>query len=174
MKGSRTRTNKHNQSTVVRSASRIRSKLTGFHAFVVIALVTIAGSVLLLTTHAAACNSATFSQGSSGQCVKNIQMILNGMKDYSASLPWPFTPIGGSYLTVDGSFGPKTKAQVMDFQLALDQVPVLAGMKVDGIVGPQTWRVMCTAAQSNFASASSTSNEKLAYVAAVYSGCRPF
>jgi peptidoglycan hydrolase-like protein with peptidoglycan-binding domain len=34
--------------------------------------------------------------------------------------------------SVDGKFGPKTEAAVIDFQVS-------NGIKVDGIVGPETW-----------------------------------
>ena len=61
-------------------------------------------------------SSGNLSQGSKGDDVKNLQQILNA---------------NGANLVVDGSFGPATKAAVEAYQRA-------HGLKVDGIVGPQT------------------------------------
>lgn len=59
----------------------------------------------------------TIRQGSSGSAVSTLQSLLNSH---------------GYHLTVDGKFGPATKAAVMAFQAA-------QGIGVDGIVGPITW-----------------------------------
>lgn len=56
-------------------------------------------------------------QGSRGHPVPALQYLLRAR---------------GHLLTVDGNFGPKTEAAVEGFQTA-DQI------KVDGVVGPQTW-----------------------------------
>jgi peptidoglycan hydrolase-like protein with peptidoglycan-binding domain len=56
-------------------------------------------------------------QGSVGENVRTVQYLLNAH---------------GSSLSVDGDFGPLTKAQVEQFQGN-------HGLSVDGIVGPQTW-----------------------------------
>ena len=56
-------------------------------------------------------------QGSIGDPVKQLQTMLNFL--------------GGSPLVVDGIFGPKTRARVVQFQLQ-------AGLVQDGIVGPLT------------------------------------
>ena len=55
--------------------------------------------------------------GSSGSWVKTLQEMLNS-KGYN--------------LAVDGIFGPKTKAAVKSYQKA-------HGLKVDGLVGDETW-----------------------------------
>ena len=63
---------------------------------------------------------ATYNQisyGSTGSDVKKLQELLN-QNDYN--------------LDVDGSFGPKTQAAVKDYQNK-------NGLKVDGIVGTNTW-----------------------------------
>jgi peptidoglycan hydrolase-like protein with peptidoglycan-binding domain len=54
--------------------------------------------------------------------VRELQFALNQYPYY----------VSGPYLTIDGDFGPKTRAGVIDFQRYF-------GLDVDGIVGPQTW-----------------------------------
>ena len=58
--------------------------------------------------------------GSCGDWVKTLQQILN---------------CNGYNLSVDGIFGPKTKAAVISYQRA-------NGLQVDGIVGPETWAAL--------------------------------
>ncbi|MFI0719770.1 peptidoglycan-binding protein [Streptomyces sp. NPDC021224] len=60
--------------------------------------------------------------GSSGAAVQQVQCEL----DYTVST---------SNLTRDGLFGNATKADVMKFQSC-------AGLAVDGVVGPNTWRAL--------------------------------
>lgn len=60
----------------------------------------------------------TVSEGSTGGWVNVLQEDLNSS--------------GGAGLTVDGIFGPQTKAAVENWQSE-------KGLIVDGIVGPQTW-----------------------------------
>ena len=59
-------------------------------------------------------------QGSSGDAVRAVQSQIHSRGD------------GANQITVDGSFGPVTTDAVRAFQ-------TLAGLPVDGIVGPQTW-----------------------------------
>ena len=61
-----------------------------------------------------------FRQGDTGPEVYAIQHLLRSH---------------GYNLTVDGIFGPETRQQVMNFQLA-------KGLSTDGIVGPQTWTAL--------------------------------
>lgn len=63
----------------------------------------------------------TLRRGSKGDPVREAQRILNA---WYPSLP---------ALAVDGDFGPKTEARVRYMQER-------AGLTVDGIVGPNTWR----------------------------------
>lgn len=60
----------------------------------------------------------TIKEGSSGEAVKRAQTALNAKGNYG--------------LVVDGVFGAKTKAAVIDFQTK-------NGLTADGIVGPKTW-----------------------------------
>lgn len=61
----------------------------------------------------------TIRRGSRGATVRKLQRMLN-------------ESMGTRILAVDGIFGPKTDAFVREFQYGLN-------LKVDGIVGPQTW-----------------------------------
>lgn len=63
----------------------------------------------------------TIRQGSKGQDVRDLQAHLKGVYSLYAG-----------HLVVDGDFGPKTKAAVMEFQRR-------SGLVADGIVGPLTW-----------------------------------
>lgn len=65
-------------------------------------------------------------QGSIGEDVRSIQYLLNSH---------------GSSLSVDGDFGPLTKAAVEQFQQS-------HGLGVDGIVGNQTWPALIVQVQS--------------------------
>ena len=58
----------------------------------------------------------TIKRGSKGKAVKILQIILGD-------------------LSVDGSFGPATKAAVLEFQRK-------SGLEADGIVGPKTWKAL--------------------------------
>jgi hypothetical protein len=63
----------------------------------------------------------TIQQGSNGQAVRDLQDHLKRV-----------FPAYAGHLVVDGAFGPKTKAAVMEFQRR-------SGLVADGIVGPKTW-----------------------------------
>jgi peptidoglycan hydrolase-like protein with peptidoglycan-binding domain len=60
-------------------------------------------------------------------CVKPIQIILNFAN--------------GAGLDTDGKFGPKTKAAVIAWQKKQKQTD--KSIRVDGVVGPQTWKTLC-------------------------------
>ena len=66
---------------------------------------------------------ATLQNGSSGTDVRHVQEMLNRLV--------PVSP----QLTVDGIFGPKTQARVIDFQKK-------NGLVADGIVGPLTTKAL--------------------------------
>jgi len=77
----------------------------------------------------------TVHRGSAGPAVRAVQDQINfrNLKD-------------GRTLTVDGLFGPKTEASVRAFQRAL--AAEVAGFRVDGVVGPQTWQALVSEALS--------------------------
>jgi peptidoglycan hydrolase-like protein with peptidoglycan-binding domain len=77
----------------------------------------------------------TVHRGSAGPAVRAVQDQINfrNLKD-------------GRTLAVDGLFGPKTEASVRAFQKAM--AAQVAGFRVDGIVGPQTWQALVSEALS--------------------------
>ena len=76
-----------------------------------------------------------FGYGSGGNCVADIQAMLN---DQVRRAPW----YGGSYLSVDGDFGGRTYGQVLYFQRVYH-------LGADGWVGPVTWGALCMAARAS-------------------------
>jgi hypothetical protein len=97
---------------------------------IVIVAVAAIGSYVLGIDHAATTCYGTpggFGEGSSGQCVADIQNLLN--YDLLASK---------THLTVDGDFGSLTQTAVK-----LEQKN--SGLTQDGIVGPKTWPHVCEA-----------------------------
>ncbi|MFM9701195.1 peptidoglycan-binding domain-containing protein, partial [Streptomyces europaeiscabiei] len=64
--------------------------------------------------------SGTLSEGSSGEAVRQLQIRVAG---------YPGT---GAQLSIDGQFGPATKAAVQRFQSAY-------GLAADGVAGPATF-----------------------------------
>lgn len=78
---------------------------------------------------AATCVQMYLAWGSSGQCVRYIQDMLNLEGNW---FKWPLW----NKLTVDGQFGPLTHNQVMAFQ-------GFNNITKDGIVGPITWNKLC-------------------------------
>jgi len=77
----------------------------------------------------------TVHRGSAGPAVRAVQDQINfrNLKD-------------GRTLTVDGLFGPKTETSVLAFQKAM--AAEVAGFRVDGIVGAQTWQALVSEALS--------------------------
>lgn len=73
-------------------------------------------------TWAALVKGNQVKQNSHGQAVRALQYLLNHRHGYAN-------------VNVDGDFGPITDARVREFQEAYD-------LKVDGIVGPQTWQAL--------------------------------
>ena len=108
------------------------------------------GAIVLTTSpaYATTCVQGNWTYGSSGRCVSDIQDLLNKEGGY---LWWA----NFSYLSVDGQFGPLTKAQVKAFQ-------AYTGNQQDGQVGPHTWSSLCSKA----AEVISAYNELGAYKAA--------
>jgi zinc D-Ala-D-Ala carboxypeptidase len=65
----------------------------------------------------------TVASGSRGAAVSQAQCELNAA----------YSQIRSDILTVDGDFGPATKATTRAFQSCV-------GIPADGVIGPQTWR----------------------------------
>lgn len=90
------------------------------------------GTALLVSSSAnTPCTKQTFStsKNSRNTCVGYIQHLTN----------WHPRVVAGSttYLTPDSSFGPKTKAAIIELQK-------FGGLTQDGIVGPNTWALLCS------------------------------
>lgn len=66
--------------------------------------------------------NATTRRGQSGAVVREVQCLINHRS-------------GGQPLSVDGIFGARTESWVVHFQ-------DVHGLRVDGIVGPQTWAAL--------------------------------
>ncbi len=91
------------------------------------ASVMIAGGAVMVSApsaDAATCYQSMWRINSRGTCVKYIQQLVNY---FGYTKP---------ALVVDGAFGPKTDAAVRTLQRWFV-------LRVDGIVGPQTWNVIC-------------------------------
>lgn len=115
---------------------------------------------------AASCKSYVYKKGGYGECVRNIQKILNG---HAAAFgrSWGCTkPQYPGYISADASFGPLTYNRVRSFQTQ-------SCIKSDGIVGAQTWAELCMYARSIEWNWPSTTNSymKSAITAGYNSGC---
>ncbi|HSW37764.1 MAG TPA: peptidoglycan-binding domain-containing protein [Candidatus Saccharimonadales bacterium] len=103
----------------------------------------IVGAYVFVRSHAATCvdyqygyNSAT-GHGSGGICVNYIQILANHKLPYIPTYPSPT-------LEVDGHYGPKTKDGILRIQKKW-------GLTQDGIVGPHTWKALCSSGTTGWA-----------------------
>lgn len=91
------------------------------------------------------CVGQTFSNGSSGHCVTDIQTIANYM-EHSGLTQCPF--VGGAQLTVNGTYDLNTVAQVHAVQewasCYAKQEGFTSNVPQDGTVGKNTWSELCT------------------------------
>lgn len=88
-----------------------------------------------LAADASGCVTETFSTADENTfeaCVDDEQVLLNDLHSANPGF-------ANQELTVDGQYGPKTASDVTSFQGA-------AGIKKDGITGPQTWNSLCSLA----------------------------
>jgi len=104
---------------------------------VVLAVGSIGAYILNRSGATGGCSSNTYSQGSSGACVAELQRLTNKCVAAKGA---------GAAISADGAFGPITKSAVIRCQQA-------SGIGADGIVGPQTWRVLDSYASAAPASA---------------------
>jgi len=126
----------------IHSLSRLNQK--GMAHFVVPGLVVLAiagiGTYVLVSSQAASLPKNPYScpsqpeigEGNTGKCVKRVQWFVNKFRKNTYN---------ESPIAVDGDFGPITKSAVEQFQSANK-------ISVDGIVGPQTWRMFNICATS--------------------------
>lgn len=88
------------------------------------------GAYVLTQSHATVCRDYVYRTGSSGTCVQRMQRLL---VDHH------------HVVTVDGQFGPKTRAAVIAVQQEYGQTQ-------DGIVGKHTWDALCSPPRNTLAS----------------------
>lgn len=121
------------------------------------------------------CTSYQYGYGGSGQCVKDIQTLLDS---YHVRLS--IGPIDNpTPIAIDGSFGKLTKARVQALQSAVYGAGAGYGQAInaDGIVGPLTWRKLCTLVNSGEGNYIYDYRDKAAYIdanCAKYSGAWRF
>lgn len=70
-----------------------------------------------------------------GNCTVSIPVLRYGMKSEAVRALQNLLILHGAIITVDGSFGPKTRAAVYAFQMEHE-------LTVDGSVGPLTWAAL--------------------------------
>ncbi|HSX33771.1 MAG TPA: peptidoglycan-binding protein [Candidatus Saccharimonadales bacterium] len=147
----------------------------------IVAVGVIGGIVMLRGSHAASlCSGQPLRSGSTVPCVKDLQALLDGVSQarrfsissaYGGVTRAKLSSDNQWYLNVDGSFGDGTNAAVKAFQRAYT-------IRIDGIVGPQTWLTLCTAATVNRLNTSSAGapipghNGGLAYKTAYAASCQ--
>ncbi|MBO8159460.1 peptidoglycan-binding protein [Thermosyntropha sp.] len=110
----------------------------------------LAVSLTLVIPNTAEAAQPVLKWGSVGETVKTLQQTLNS-KGYWCG-------------AVDGIFGKKTYNAVIKFQKD-------AGIKVDGIVGPQTWRALGKNSNTNYTQPSRGTARTLTVVATGYCPC---
>lgn len=86
---------------------------------------------------AANCVNYVYAYGGTGRCVKNIQKILNGVSNVYSGITQCNTTMTQTFLSTDGVWGNKTDAKVRQYQR-------WSCLSADGVVGPQSWRHLCS------------------------------
>ena len=124
---------------------------------IIVALIVVGVGIKLVSNAAiSTCVQGTFRQGNSGQCVKNIQILANHKIRNAPAFYSNLAP-----LAQDGSFGLKTKIGIVAIQKQFK-------LTQDGVVGPASWKVLCSSATIQFAGGPFSSAE---LAAAKGSGC---
>ncbi len=101
-------------------------------AFLIVLAIGVVGSITVVQSRAATlnCYQRVWYQGvPANYCVSNIQRMVNSKV--------------GTYMSVDGKFGPVTKSGVIKFQRTQP------GLVADGVVGYNTWNALCYATRYN-------------------------
>lgn len=97
---------------------------------IIIAFIAVFGALgvyKLGSSNAISCTGQIFRSGSSGYCVKQIQILAN----------YKLPTINGSRLSEDGIFGAKTKTGITTIQSKWS-------ITQDGVVGYNTWKALCS------------------------------
>lgn len=101
-----------------KNTNKLSSKIPLLAAVAVATIVGSVGLFYVAQSQAASCYNSTFRVGSRGNCVSLLQRYTGA--------------------SVDGRFGPKTKAAVIRFQ---QRNP--GALRGDGVVGRNTWSKIC-------------------------------
>jgi hypothetical protein len=92
-----------------------------------------------------ACTGSTYQIGSSGQCVADVQNMINFLETDSLN-QCPFT--GAARLNASGSFDAATEAQVKVVQTWLNcynqQEGAGSSLAINGVVDQKVWPQLCT------------------------------
>lgn len=107
-------------------------KINVFQVSILVLLFVLAGVVYKVYSSASGCTSGVFRSGNSGTCVKYIQTLANHKLQNAPSRYGNLAP-----LVADGAFGSKTTTAMK----AIQKEFVLSQ---DGVVGSNTWRVLCS------------------------------
>jgi hypothetical protein len=118
-----------------RSSRRIGQR---FGKIVITLAVALTGAAITAPgASAAACVQRSFSEGSTGQCVLDEQVLLNDLTYHN----WPGGP--NPTLATDGDYGPKTGAAVAHFNCVYG---IYYGLTCDiGFTEHPTWSNLCAA-----------------------------
>jgi peptidoglycan hydrolase-like protein with peptidoglycan-binding domain len=111
-----------------------KSKINVFQIAILVSLFVVAGVIYKVYSHGGGCTNSALRSGDKGTCVTYMQKMLNA---YSMTYG-TFTDTGQTQLKPDGSFGPATKAKVMDFQKYSND-----RLSRDGVAGKATWKSLC-------------------------------
>lgn len=108
----------------------MRNKIAVAGAVLGLAFSASVGGIATAAPAAAAgqCVDYQYSAGGDGGCVANIQTLLNAFQING--------PSGYTQLAVDGEFGAQTQSAVVAFQ-------TYWGLQADGVVGAETWNILC-------------------------------
>lgn len=119
---------KSKSSSVNLFKARPFNRLQALALLLVLALI---GVFVVYKSHASGvpCINQTLKSGSSGHCVTDIQLMLNGYDYFRPGLKI-------SLITVDGKYGQQTAFATGAFQKEF-------GQPVTGVVYAQTWAVFC-------------------------------
>lgn len=112
------------------------------------------------SAEAAGCADRVYYQGATGTCVKYAQILFNSMHE---NFP-EYRKLGSYYIAADGIVGRNTSAQSYVAQRWYNSWHSQKA-KVDGILGPQTYTILCYYAYQDFSGYWGRQAEKIGHAA---------